>query len=92
MDEDRRNAIDRRKLESRMLILEEQHIAIQTSMDANTKAIQEFIDISHGLKFGLKIANVIEAIAVWFAKIVAAGAIVWATWKFLVREAIAHIK
>ena len=64
--------------------------ALKLLMEKNNTSLEEFIALAKGFKFGLKILGGIEAAAVWVAKIAAAFGILWAIWKFLIREALAH--
>jgi len=65
--------------------------ALKLLMEKNNTSLEEFIDLAKGFKFGLKILGGIEAAAVWISKIAAAVGILWAVWKFLIKEAIAHV-
>lgn len=85
-------------LEARIHALEQQHLsmasdvqALKQSLDTNTIALGEFIELGKGLKFGLKFLGYVENVSVWIAKVAAASAIVWAAWKFLVKEALSNV-
>ena len=85
-------------MESRIIALEQQHLlmmndvqVLKQSLDTNTVALNEFIELGKGLKFGLKFLGYIENTAVWVAKVATACAIVWASWKFLVKEALSNV-
>lgn len=92
MDNDVMRALEARMRaqDKRVIILQAQVATLQETLEANTKAIQEFIDISKGLKVGLKLLSLVESAAIWVTKIVVAFSVVWGTWKFLVKEAIAQ--
>jgi hypothetical protein len=88
-----------RNMEARIHSLEEHHAMMSTdfsalhqSMNANTAALQEYIDISQKLKIGLGILGTIERAAVWCTKVGAGAMLIWAAWKFVIKEAMAHIK
>lgn len=78
-----------------MIALERSHRLLQNdvnamhlSMDSNTAALTEFIELGKALKFGLKFLGYVEKTAVWIAKVAAAIGIIVAAWKFLILEAI----
>lgn len=54
----------------------------------NTEALDEFIQIAQGLKYGMKLLGVIEACAVFIIKFGGAAALLWSIWKFLILEAL----
>ncbi len=87
-----------RSMEARMKALEEsnrnvlsQLSSVSEQMRDNTNALQEYIDLGKKLKIGLGFLGMLESVAVWLTKIGAAVALSWATWKFLVKEAIASV-
>jgi hypothetical protein len=85
-----------RSLESRMSIQEQRMTQIELhttaltdAVSANTESLKEFIVMGQNLKIGLRLIGYLEKIAAFVIKIGAALAVVWAAWKFIVREAIA---
>jgi hypothetical protein len=88
-----------RSFENRMAKLEEDHkrmtdtyIQMKRAVDDNTTALQEFIELGKGLKFGIKVLGVIEATAVWITKVALAIGTLWAIWKYGVIEALRNVK
>ena len=61
---------------------------LKESMDKNTCALTEYIELSKNLKVGMKLLGYIEAAAVWVAKVGGALIILWASWKYLILQAI----
>lgn len=87
-----------RSLEARMSRQEENCMRVaedveilQRAIHSNTASIQELITLAQGFKFGLKILGGIEAMAVWVTKLATATAVLWALWRFLVKEALATL-
>ncbi len=64
---------------------------LTTKVDEHIAIMAEYIELKKHLKFSLTLLGYLESIAVWLAKITAAAAIMWAAWKFAVREAVAHL-
>lgn len=86
-----------RSQEARMAHLEQEmsslHIEVRVlknTMDSNTAALQEYIELSKSFKIGLKFLGLLEKTAVWITKMAAAGGLVWGLWKFAIKEAIAE--
>lgn len=79
-----------RQEENCMRLAEDVEI-LQRAIHSNTTSIQELIQLAQGFKFGLKILGGIEAIAVWLTKLATAAAVIWALWRFAVKEALAHL-
>jgi hypothetical protein len=83
------------EFEKRLLALESGHrnmsadlVVLKDSLEKNTTALQDFIELGKGLKFGLKILGAVERVAVWVTKCAAALGVMWAVWKFLILEAL----
>lgn len=64
--------------------------SLKESMDANTAALQEYIELAKYFKYGLKFLGYVERVAVFIAKIAAAAGTVWAIWKFIILETISR--
>jgi uncharacterized coiled-coil protein SlyX len=85
-------------LESRMKIqeaamntLRQDVLTLKQSLDSNTEALKDMIELSKNFKIGLKFLGVLETIAVFIAKIAGACVILWAMWKFAISEAFKQI-
>ena len=88
-----------RSMEARMTALEKEFNVLQANGQAlretvndNTVALKEFIDIAQGFKFGLKALSLLETCAVWITKIASALVVLWAVWKFIIAQAIASYR
>jgi hypothetical protein len=84
-----------RSLEARMAALEgkQRHMAddvmrLKLSMDSNTTALTEFIELGKNLKFGIKVLGFVESTAVWITKVALAGGTLWGIWKFIILETV----
>lgn len=64
---------------------------LKASMDKNTEALSEFVELAKNLKVGMKMLGYVEATAVFVTKVAGGIVIVWAGWKFLVKEAVARM-
>lgn len=69
----------------------EQIAKLTKALEENTNSLQAFVDLGKHIKFTLSFLGYLEHVAVWVAKIAAACAILWASWKFAVKEAISHV-
>lgn len=58
------------------------------AMERNTVALQDWIELGKGLKFGMKVLEAIQKIALWIASIAGACGILWGVWTYAVKEAI----
>ena len=59
----------------------------------HTERINELIEVLHmmnAVKGAIRFFDAVERIAVFLAKFVGAVGILWATWKFLIKEALAQ--
>lgn len=63
-------------------------LRLKSAMEANTEALKEYIELSKNLKVGLKFLGYVEGTAGWFIKVGGAAAVVWASWRFLIKEAL----
>lgn len=86
-----------RSIEARMAALEENHRMLQNqfnglkgSLEENTGALNEFIELGKALKFGLKFLGGVEKACVFIAKVAAALGIIIACWRYAVTQAIAN--
>lgn len=64
--------------------------ALKEAVNTNNASIAQFIELAQSFKFGLRILGGMEIIAVWLTKMAAAIGIMWGTWKFVVKEALAQ--
>lgn len=78
-------------LEQKVLVVSVEVLQLKESMDANTIALKEYIEISKQLKVGMKLLGYVEATAVWITKFSAAVGIVWAMWKYLILESVEQV-
>lgn len=69
----------------------EQIDTLTKALRENTESVQAFVDLGKHIKFTLSLLGYLEAIAVWIAKVAAAAAVLWAVWKFAIKEAFAHV-
>jgi hypothetical protein len=80
------------KLEGKQVDLGREFLGLKQSINQNTKALSEYIDLSRKLKVGLSFLGLVERGAVWITKCAAAFGSTWAVWKFAVSQALAQIK
>lgn len=65
---------------------------LKESMDANTCALVEYIELSKNLKVGMKLLGYVESAAVWVAKVGGATVLLWAAWKYLIIHALSEAR
>lgn len=80
------------QLEQNMEIMHNEFCALKKLMEKNNTALDEFISLAEGFKFGMKILCFIEQSAAFVTKLALAGGVIWAIWKFLVKETVARIR
>lgn len=71
-------------LEQKQLAMGGDVMTLKLSMDSNTEALREYIELSKHLKVGLKFLTYVEKTAKWFTTIAVAGATAWAMWKYII--------
>jgi hypothetical protein len=64
---------------------------LTTVMESNTTAIQAFVELSKHVKFTLALLGYMEKAAGWLTKMAAAALLIWAIWKYAIKEALAHL-
>lgn len=64
---------------------------LKNDISSNTTSLKEFIEIAGTLKVGLKLLGYVESAAVWLVKVGGAIGIVWAVWKYLIKETLENV-
>lgn len=75
-------------LERKQMNMADDVMELKSSLDSNTNALQEFIELGKTFKFTIKLLGVIESTAVWITKVSLAATALWAVWKFAIVEAV----
>ena len=65
--------------------------ALKVLLEQNNTSLAEFIELAKVFKVGMKLLGWIERFAIFVTKLVVSGGALWATWKFLVKEAVAEV-
>ena len=86
------------KGDERMDHLQEQLHAVVEALRSNTEAQLEMkkthddiMEVYKGIKAAIKVFGVVERIALFITKVTAAGAVVWASWRFVFKETLERL-
>jgi hypothetical protein len=63
-------------------------VKLTEAMTRNTIALEDWIELGKGLKFGMKVLTAIQKIAIWVASVAGACGILYGVWVYAVKKAI----